>query len=145
MTGIKYEGITAYPSLEDFYNKSIKSLPATCKVMIPAIAEDVATGITTEQEILGANVSSNSVQYLVVASNGTKYYRSIGRVMTAPNMHYSNILANFKIKWDAYQNLKDKDAPKVPSIDDRDLYRNVIKWDPIFQGCLSRTYGSVVH
>ena len=48
----------------------------------------------------------------------------------------------FKIEWDAYQDLKKEEAPKCPAINDRDNDRKVIKWAPIFQDCLARTYGS---
>ena len=59
-----YKGITTYTSLKDFDTKSIESLPATYKVTILVITEGVVVGITTEQEILGANISSISLQAL---------------------------------------------------------------------------------
>ena len=62
--------------------------------------------------------------------------------MTPVNMHYANILSTFKIEWDAYISLKKEDAPKAPAIRDQDNDRKVIKWAPIFQDCLARTYGS---
>ena len=46
----------------------------------------------------------------------------------------------FRIKWDAYKDLKDVEAPKSPSINDQDNYHKVIKWDPIFRVWLIRAY-----
>ena len=37
--------------------------------------------------------------------------------------------------------LKKDSAPEAPSINDNDNDRKVIKWDPIFNDCLSRTFG----
>ena len=136
------EGNTTFKSLEDFDRKAIQSLPSTCKETIPAIAADVAAGITAENEVPGANISSISVQRLIVAADALKYYSSISRDMTPVNMHYANILSTFKIEWDAYISLKKEDAPKAPAIRDQDNDRKVIKWAPIFQDCLARTYGS---
>ena len=62
--------------------------------------------------------------------------------MTTVNMHYGNILSTFKIEWEAYVALKKEDAPKPPAIRDQDNDRKVIKWAPVFQDCLARTYGS---
>ena len=143
VTRLTYEGITNFPSLTDFDKKAIQALPSTCKNRIPAIAEDSAAGIPAEPEVLGANISSISVQRLIVAVHASKYYSSINRAMSVSNMHYGNILAEFKIEWDAYLDLKEQDAPKPPTINDRDNDRTVIKWAPIFVDCLSRTYGSM--
>ena len=137
-----YEGITTYASLEDFDTKSIERLPAICKESIPEIVVDVAAGIAAEPAILGANISSISVRRLIVTANAATYYTSIDRVMTPANMHHSNILAVFKIEWDAYQDLKKEETPKCPAINDRDNDRKVIKWALIFKDCLVRAYGS---
>ena len=48
-------------------------------------------------------------------------------------MHYTHV----------FSMLKNEDSPKPPFINDKDSYRKAIKWAPIFQDCLSRTYGSV--
>ena len=93
VTRIIYEGITNYHSLEDFDKKLIERLPATCKVTILAITEDLGAGISAKPEILGASVFSISVRHLVVASNAVKYYISIGRAMNVHNMQYSNVLS----------------------------------------------------
>ena len=128
--------------LKDFDKKAIQSLTSICKEKIPVITADAATGITSETEILGTNISSISVQQLITAANATKYYTSIVRAMLTASMHYSNILASFKIKWEVYVALKTEDAPKAPAIRDQDNDRKVIKWYLVFQDFLARTYGS---
>lgn len=106
VTRVLYEGIKNYDSLLDFDTKSIQALPVTCIKTIPAIAADSAAGIAAENEAPGANASSISVRRLIVAVNATKYYNSVGRAMIADSMHYNNVLANFKIDWEAYESLK---------------------------------------
>ena len=138
---ITHEGITNYESLIDFDTKSIERLPATCKESITAITADDDAGITAEPEIAGANLSSISVRRLIVAVKAAEYYTSIGRSMTANSMHYNQVLKQFKVEWDTYQNLRDQDEPDVPLVNDKDGDRKVIKWVPTFMDSLSRTYG----
>ena len=76
---------------------------------------------------------------MIIASYATKYYVAVGRAMTTVNMHYANVLQDFKVDFEAYTSLKEDDAPKAPSINDKDNDRKVIKWAPIFKDCLSRT------
>ena len=142
VTRILYEGITNYESLLDFDRKAIQGLPSVCKETIPAIAGDPTTNAGAEPEVPGANISSISVQRLIVAVNATKYYDSIGRAMTAQNMHYTNVLSLFKVEYEAYASLKDEDEPKVPKINDSDSDRKIIRWAPIFEDYLSRCFGS---
>ena len=141
VTRMTYEGVTNFPSLCDFDKKSIESLPATCKDKIPAITEDVPNGVTAELEIAGANISSISVRRLIVACHASKYYTSIGRTMDLSNMRYTQVLSNFKIEWESYQELRKEDPPTPPLIYEKDGDRKVMKWDPLLLACLHRTYG----
>ena len=90
---ILYERITTYDSLLDFDRKAIQGHPAVCKETILVIAGDPPINAGAEPEVSGANVSSISVQRLIVAVSVAKYYDSIGRAMTAQNMHYTNVLS----------------------------------------------------
>ena len=136
------EGITSFESLADFDTKSIQDLPSICIKATPEVLEDVANNITAKAPVLGANVSSISVQRLIVAVHAAKYYIAIGRDMNVNNMHFNNVLSTFKIEYDAYKALKDEDEPKVPKLNDRDSDRKVIRWAPIFSDYLSRCFGS---
>ena len=138
VTRITHEGVTNFSSLEDVDKNSIKSLASTCKEKIPA---DLANGIQEEIEINGANVSSISIRRLIVASDAAKFYVSVGRTTTNVNMHYTNVLQDFKLEHEGYTALKNPVASKGSVINDKDNDRKVIKWAPIFKDCLTRTFG----
>jgi hypothetical protein len=135
------EGITTFEDLTDFDKKSLERLPATCKDTVPRIVADRENGIIAEAEVPGANISSISVQRLIVAMHAAEYYTSITRTMVPANMHYTSVLKGFKVEWDSYQDLKSQDDPSVPLVNDKDNDRKIIRWVPIFIDCLTRTYG----
>jgi hypothetical protein len=139
---LTHEGITNLESLTDFDDKAIKLLPKVCKDGIDAIAGDAANGIAQENAVNGANISSISVQRLIVAADAARYYQAIGRTPTVNNMHYTNVLKEFKLEWEAFEAVKKEDDPKVPKINDRDGDRKVIRWVPIFLNMLENTHGA---
>jgi hypothetical protein len=139
---ITYEGITDFRSLLDFDRESIESLAKSCSKDIVAIEADEANNVAAEPAVAGANLSSISVRRLVVAMHAMKYYDSIGRAPTDANMHYNNVLSGFKSDYEAYVLLKKQDEPEVPLIQDKDKEKKVIKWSPLFEDALSRTFGS---
>ena len=142
VTRVTHEGITNFESLLDFDKKSLQLLPSICKETVLAIQADPANNVSAEPQVAGANISAISVQRLIIASYAVSYYHSISRAMTPANMHYTNVLMAFKVEWEAYQVVLDKDEPKVPKISDRDGDRKIIRWAPIFVNTLFRTYGS---
>ena len=139
---IIHEGITDFNSLVDFDKQTIQNLPKVCKETIAAIVADPANNITAEVEVPGANVSSISVQRLLVACKASKYYDSIDRVMTTGNMHYMNVLVNFKLEYEAYEAMRKEDVPDTPKISDKDGDRKIIRWSPIFLDCMQHHYGA---
>jgi hypothetical protein len=142
VTRILYEGITSFASLGDFDAASIKALAKNCRETIPAIQADPDAGIAeNEPEVRGTVVSTQSMVRLTVACNAAKYYLAVGRTPSLVNLHYANVLATFKIEFEAYEKLQKETAPAVPEIRDSDNERKVIKWAPIFMDCMSRTYG----
>ena len=139
---ITYEGITNYESFLDFDRDSIEALSKACAQAIPAVIADAANHIEAENAVPAANISTISIRRLVVATNAVKFYTSIGRTPTAANMHYSNVLSGFKTDHEAYQLLRKQDAPDVPMVNDKDKEKKIIKWVPLFEDTLSRTFGS---
>lgn len=129
-------------SLLDFDRDSIEALAKACSKSIDAIAADAALGIQAEAAVNAANISSISIRRLVIAMHAVKYYVSIGRVPTDVNMHYNNILSTFKTDYEAYALLRKQNAPDVPTLSDKDKEKKVIKWAPLFEDNLSRTFGS---
>ena len=139
---MSYEGVTDFASLIDFDRDSIEALTKACSKTIPAVTEDAANGIAAENEVPGANISSISIRRLVVAMHAAKYYDSIGRAINAANMHYGNVLVGFKTDYEAYSLLKKQDEPDAPVVNDKDKEKKIIKWMPLFEDALSRTFGS---
>ena len=66
------------------------------------------------------NISTISVSRLIVAVNAAKFYGAVGRLMTLQNIHYVNVLSNFKVKWDAYKYLRTQDDTKVQNVNDKE-------------------------
>ena len=142
VTRITYEGITDFDSLRDFDKYSIESLPKACSRTIPEIIADPANNVVGEAAVPGANISTISVHRLIVASDAARYYHDIGRSMTLASMHYNNVLSDFKDDWKAYVQLRKQDTPTVPLISDKDKDKTVIKWAPLFEDVMSRTFGA---
>ena len=138
---VTHEVITSYDTLVDFDKAAIKNLPRVCKGSIDAIAADIANNVQAEAAVPGANVSSISVQNLIVAANAARYYASINNTMDASSMNYENVLSTFKIEWEAYKEIMSEDDPKVPKIVDRDGDRRIIRWSPIFLDNLDAIIG----
>ena len=142
VTRILYEGVTDFPSLLDFDRESIEALSKACSKTIPAITADIPNHVAAEVEIPGANISSISIGRLIVAMNATKYYSAVQRATTVANMHYGNVLTGFKMDFDAYILLRKQEDPEVPLVNDKDKDKKIIKWMPLFEDALSRTFGS---
>lgn len=139
---ITYEGLTNFTSFLDFDRDSIESLSKACSRQIDAIAADAVNGIAAENAVPAANISTISIRRLVVATNAVRFYTSIDRVPDFDNMHYVNVLSDFKIDYDAYMLLKKQDSPDAPLVSDKDKEKRIIKWVPMFEDALSRTFGS---
>ena len=138
---ITYKGITSYESLADFDKDSLKELARNCRETIPAVVEDLAAGVQAEAAVPGAVISTQSLVHLRVASKAVKYYQFIRRTTDGTNLHYNNVLADFRIAYEAYEQLKEQDSPDAPDVKESDKEKRVIKWAPVFLDCMSRTFG----
>ena len=139
---ITHEGITDFRAFLDFDKESIEALPKACAKDIEAITADAPNNVTAEVAVNASNISSIAVRRLLVAMHAAKFYESIERVQDKINMHYTNVLKGFKEDFDAYVTLKKQDNPDVPLVNDKDKEKKVIKWVPLFEDTLSRTFGS---
>jgi hypothetical protein len=116
---VAHEGLTAFESLLDFDEKSIKALQTACKEKVPAIAADPDNGIVEQPEIPGVSVPSKCILRLIEAMHCAQYYRSIGRSLSSESLHYDNVLMAFKTERKAYEAMKDDQTePKVPVLSD---------------------------
>lgn len=103
------------------------------------------TGIAAANAIPAANVSITSVYHLIVAADAAdaaRYYRDIGRDIKADCMHYVKVVANFKVDWDLYKELKSQDTPDILLVNNKDKEKCIIKWIPLFKDVMSRTFRS---
>ena len=57
-------------------------------------------------------------------------------------MIHSSVFATFKIEYEAYLVVKGEDGSKVPKMNARENYRNIIRWSLIFRDYLPNSYGS---
>ena len=134
-------GIINFYSLIYFDDWSIESLPSTYKEKISAIIDDPEASITAETSVSCANISLIAIRRLIVVVQAAKHYTLISRTINATNMHYTNLLSNFKIDWDTYEELNKENDPYVPLIIDKDYYRKETKRVSIFIDWLSWIYG----
>jgi hypothetical protein len=62
-------------------------------------------------------IGAKSLKRLKVASNAIRYYTATGRTLTHTNVHYTSVLANFALQWEALMDKKkSEDAGDVPKL-----------------------------
>ena len=106
------------------------------------IVSDVPNGIAAKNVIKGTNISTISIRRLVFATNAVKYYTAIGRTANLDNMHYVNVLGEFRTDYDAYVLLNKQSSPEVPLVSDKYTEKKIIKWVPLFEDAFSRIFRS---
>ena len=135
------EGITNFNSLADFDKESLKALSKNCVQDIAKVNADPDTDIEVEPAVKGKRISTTTSLRLVIACNAMKYYRLIGMTPDSMNMSYRNVLSNFKVDCEHYEQLKKQDAPPVPVVKESDAEKKIISWAPVFKQNMSRTFG----
>ncbi len=129
------EGIADPHDLEEFDDDEFKQLAANLKSP-PAIPDPDNDGEMLRQNpfVFGAK----SLKRLKVAAHAVRYYTSIGRELTAANMHYQNTLRNFDLQRKALVERGDSATPDVPKIT-RNLKIN--RWCESFEDFLHCVQG----
>jgi hypothetical protein len=117
------EGISSVQDLEEFESEDFKQL-------VSNLRSPTGDG----PFVLGAK----SLKRLKVAAKAVRYYTAIGRELSAGNMHYTNVLKNFDMQWNALVQRNDDDAPSTPKIT-RSL--KVPRWSESFRDFLHRVNG----
>ena len=139
---ITYEGLTNFQYFMEFDCDSIESLSKSWSNNIDAVVVHVPNGIAAENAVPGTNISTISICRLVLDKNYVKYYIEIGRTPNFYNMHYVNMLGEFNTYYDAYVLRKKETSPEVSLVSDKDKEKKIIKWVPLFEDSLSRTFRS---
>ena len=104
------EGISTLNDLSEFSKDDINNLADSLRRMrVPAVAD----GPPVEQQrfVMGAR----SQKRLAVAVEILRYYKAVGRTLTAANMRWET-LSNFEIQWKAIQEKKNGDRPETPKL-----------------------------
>ena len=98
---ITYEGITKFQSFVDFDRDSIESISKAYSKDIGAIVAYVPNRIAAGNAVPGTSISKISIRRLVVDTDIVKYYTTIVRTPAFDNMHYVNVLGEFKTDFGA--------------------------------------------
>ena len=134
---VLYEGITDFESLADFDKESLKIFSKNYTQDFPA----PDAGVEAEPALKGANISTITGVRLLTDSNAVKYYKLVGRTPDPVNMSYKNVLSKFQVDYDHFEKLKKQDATTVPMVKESDAKKKIINWTPVFEDCMSRTFG----
>ena len=90
------------------------------------------------------DTSTISACCLVVDMNAVNYYTAIGRTPEFDNMNYVNFQGEFNTDFDANVLPKKQTSAEVSLVGDKDKWKKIIKWVPLFEDALSCTFGSRV-
>jgi hypothetical protein len=141
---LENEGIEAVGDLEDFDETTLKQIADNLRrpggrVPDPNAGEEggppEGATIPTPPFVFGAK----SQKRLGVACEIVRYYKTVGRTISAGNMKWDPILKSFKDQWDALVARKKSDDPDVPTIT-KEL--PVIRWCEAFRDYLHRVVGA---
>ena len=114
---LQAEGITLVSDLTDFNKDSLQQLadnlrcPGGC-VPDPNPAAQAGSTIPTPPFVFGAK----SQRRIAVACDLVKYYRTVGRDLTAANLQWNTVMKNFDVQWTALKEKKGEDSPETPKI-----------------------------
>ena len=137
---LQSKGITSVSDLADFNKDSLQQLadnlrhPGGC-VPDPNLAAQPGSTIPTPPFVFGAK----SQRRITVAYDLVKYYKTVGRDLTAANLQWNTVMKNFDIQWTALKEKKGDDSAETPKIS---KVLPVIKWMEAFQDFLNRKIGN---
>ena len=81
---------------------------------------------------------AKSQKRLIAACEIVRFYKTVGRSLTAANIMWNTVIKNFEIQWKALKDKKDGDEPETPKIA-KGL--NIMKWSESFRDILHRCIG----
>ena len=125
VTQLATEGITNVDNLAEFDKENLQQVASNLR-RPPGGAAAFTFG-------------AKSAKRLLAASNLVRFFNTIGRDLTAANMHWAPIICNFEEQWKALANKRDDDDPETPLISKA---LPIIKWCESFKDHLHRCVGS---
>ena len=81
---------------------------------------------------------AKSQKRLLAATQLVKYYNTVGRNLTAPNLQWFPIMKNFSEQWTSLEERKEEGDPETPTIT-KEL--PIMKWVEAFEDHLERCIG----
>ena len=134
------EGINDPDDLTDFTKDSLMQVAENLRkpgdrIPNPDPNAPVGSTIPRPSYVFGAK----SQKRLLEACELVRFYETIGRPLTAPNIQYDPVIKDFMQQWKALTERKTNDGPEVPKITKA---LPLLKWTEAFDDFLSRTVGS---
>lgn len=156
---LRREGLVSVQDLLDFQKEDLKVAFRNVRTGIPgspatpavaAIPAVVADGVVIQAEVpatpgtaaiptvLPVPIPARSTSRLLIASVAYHYYRDTGRTITPVNMHFTNVLRDFNIEWQALETMADNEAPSLPLLSKNNP---PLKWCESFKQYLYSKFG----
>ena len=151
---LRNEGLESVEDFEDFKENEIKMAIKNVRQGIPtipgipAIPEQRNTRGSITRSAIAATpaiqgtppvlIPARSASRLYIASIAYHYYNDTSREVTPTNMHYSNVLKDFYIEWQALEQMEKQDSPKLPTLS---KINTPLKWCESFKHYLYSTFG----
>ena len=134
---LQAEGITSVSDLADFNKQQLADnlRHPGGRVPDPNPAAQPGSTIPTPPFVFGAK----SQRCIAVSCDLVKYYRTVGRELTAANLQWDTVMKNFDVQSTTLKEKKGEDSPDTPKISKA---LPVIKWMEAFQDFLNRKIGN---
>ena len=147
------EGLTTIDDFADFKEEELKvafknvrsGIPGTPRVeAVPAVMNGTVTvtpAIPAVPAVAGVRavpIPAKSTSRLLIASVAYHYYLDTGRVVTAGNMNFNNVLREFDVEWKAIVKMAKNEATKLPTLS---KLNPPLKWCESFRNFLYTTFG----
>ena len=133
MVQMQQEGIQLVADLADFEKQSLQQLADNSRKAGGRVPDP------DPNATLGATIPMPAFTYGAKACDLVRFYQTVGRDLTAANIHWNQVMSNFEIQWKALKDRKDEDDPDVPKITKA---LPIIKWTEAFQDFLNRVIGA---
>ena len=151
---LQREGLVTVHDFEDFKEEELKvafknarsGIPGTPTVQaIPEVrAQDGSVIQALVQAIPGTPgvrsvpIPAKCITRLLIASVAYNYYKHTGREITNTSMHFTNVLREFHVEWNAMLSMAEQEAPSLPMLTKNNP---PLKWCESFKNFLYATFG----
>ena len=145
---LKNEGLEVISDFADFREDQLKQASKNIRNptnpiqglprVLDANGTEIFPAVPPVPAVPGVNLPAKCMLRLQVAAIAYEYYYSIGREITLDNMHYTRVLKEFYVEWEAVTKLSKEDKPEVPKLT---KHVTPIRWVESFRDCAFRTFG----